>query len=220
MTQGFEPPALPDTHYLDNRIFTDETIFAQEQKDIFAKVWQFVCHESKLPAAGDFRTTAVAGEPIVIVRGTDHAIRSFHNVCHHRASPVVRQDAGNATEFQCFYHLWTYGLDGRCTAISKPAGYDAVKLYRDALGLIPVRTDTIAGLVFVCLSPDTEPLAEYLRDIMGPVLEPLGRLPLKVFPDLMIKVRASGLAITTCSGARPTAISARTSSRSRPSGPR
>ena len=41
-------PGLPDTHYLDNRIFTDEEIFEVEREEIFSKVWPFVCHESEL----------------------------------------------------------------------------------------------------------------------------------------------------------------------------
>lgn len=181
MIPGYEPPALPETHYLDNRIFTDETIFAQEQKDIFQRVWLFLCHESELAAPGDFRTATVAGKPVLLVRGPDGQIRAFYNVCRHRAAPVVREDAGNAAEFQCFYHLWTYGLDGACTGITKPGGYEAVRLDRSKLGLIPVRCDTIAGLVFVCLSADTEPLEEFIGPIFDAVREPLGTAPLKVF---------------------------------------
>lgn len=181
MISGYEHPALPETHYLDNRIFTDETIFTQEKNDIFENVWLFICHESELSEPGDFRTTSVAGKPIIMVRGSDSVIRAFFNVCRHRAAPVVREDAGNATEFQCFYHLWTYDLDGACTGISKPDGYTAVKLDRDQLGLIPVRCDSIAGLVFVCLSQSTEPLEDYVGPIIEPVLEPLAAAPLKVF---------------------------------------
>ena len=87
MIIGDQRPALPDTHYLDNRIFTDDEIFAQEQKDIFQKVWMFVCHESELAGPGSYRTTSVAGKPIVVVRGADGKIRAFYNVCRHRAAP-------------------------------------------------------------------------------------------------------------------------------------
>ena len=181
MISGHDLPDLPSTHYLDNRIFTDQAIFTQELAELFAKVWLFVCHESELANEGDFRTTLAGGKPIVVVRGEDGDIRSFYNICRHRASPVVREDSGNVSEFQCFYHLWTYGLDGACTGITKPEGYKSVKLDRGKLGLIPLRTETMAGLVFICMSEETEPLEDYLGDIMQPMLEPLGSAPLQVF---------------------------------------
>ena len=90
MISGYEPPALPKTHFLDNRIFTDETIFAQEKEEIYQRVWLFVCHESELAAQGDFRTVSVAGKPLILVRAPDGIIRAFYNVCRHRAAPVVR----------------------------------------------------------------------------------------------------------------------------------
>jgi phenylpropionate dioxygenase-like ring-hydroxylating dioxygenase large terminal subunit len=181
MIAGTDRPDLPDTHYLDNRIFADAGIFAREQEEIFAKVWLFICHESEIAAPGDYRTLSVAGKPVVVVHGEDGEIRAFYNVCRHRASPVVREAAGNASGFQCFYHLWTYGLDGRCTGITKPDGYNAVNLDKGKLGLVPIRTDSVAGMVFVCLSEKTEPLADYLGDIMAPLMEPLGGVPLEVF---------------------------------------
>jgi len=178
---GHTKPSLPETHYLDNRIFTDERIFRAEQANIFNKVWQLVCHESEVANPGDYRCTQVAGKPIVIVRGEDGVIRAFYNVCRHRAAEVVREESGNARSFTCFYHHWNYGLDGSLRAVSKPAGYEAAKLDKSELGLVPVRAELTAGLVFVCLDRDTMPLREFLGDIVKPFLEPLGTVPLEVF---------------------------------------
>jgi hypothetical protein len=63
MISGMDVPDVPDTHYLDNRIFTNAGIFSREQKEIFAKVWLFVCHESEIAAPGDYRTLSAAGKP-------------------------------------------------------------------------------------------------------------------------------------------------------------
>jgi len=181
MIAGHETPNLPETHFLDNRIFTDEGIFEQEQRDIFRKAWLFVCHESEVAAPGDFRTTRAGGRPIVVARAEDGGLRAFYNVCRHRAAPVVREESGNAKGFQCFYHLWTYGLDGRCTGIAKPEGYEAVGLDRAEMALVPLRLETEAGLVFVCADPETGPLADYLGGILDPVREPLSAAPMEVF---------------------------------------
>lgn len=178
---GHRAPALPETHYLDNRIFTDESIFAAEQERIFAKVWQFVCHESELASTGDFRALAIAMKPIVVVRGDDGTLRGFYNVCRHRAAEIVREEAGNRSEFQCFYHHWTYALDGALTGVAKPAGYDAVKLDKSQLGLVPIRVESWAGLVFACLDAHAPPLREFLGDLAAAVEQPLGSVPLEVF---------------------------------------
>ena len=48
MNSGHDAPDLPETHYLDNRIFTDEDIFAGEMRRIFAETWLFVCHGGEI----------------------------------------------------------------------------------------------------------------------------------------------------------------------------
>lgn len=181
MDAGHRPPDLPETHYVDNRIFTDDAIFRDERQNIFANVWQFVCHESEVASPGDFRTTNVAGKPVVIVRGTDDLIRGFYNVCRHRGAEVVREESGNAHSFLCFYHHWTYALDGALRSVAKPGGYERAKLDHSQLGLVPVRVDQIVGLVFACLDPEAQPLDQFLGEIIAPVLEPLGTLPMEVF---------------------------------------
>jgi methanesulfonate monooxygenase subunit alpha len=178
---GHDKPQLPPTHFLDNRIFTEEGIFRDEQSRIFAKVWQFVCHESEVEKPGDFRCVRVADKAVVLVRGEDGIIRGFHNVCRHRAAEVVREEAGHARFFTCFYHHWTYTLTGELRGVAKPDGYDAVKLDKSALGLLPVRCESLAGLVFVCLDEGAEPLRDFLGDIVRGFLEPLGSLPMEAF---------------------------------------
>ncbi|MCS5599122.1 MAG: hypothetical protein NZ707_05145, partial [Rhodospirillales bacterium] len=75
------PPSLPPTHYVDNRIFTDSEIFSEERDGIFAAVWKLVCHESELPQLGSYRALTVAGRPLIVVRGHDYKIRTFFNIC-------------------------------------------------------------------------------------------------------------------------------------------
>lgn len=179
--KGHERPRLPDTHYLDNRIFTAPAVFHEEQERIFAKVWLFACHESEVAEPGDFRCVQIAGKSILLVRGTDGVVRAFHNICRHRSAEIVREDSGNARKFTCFYHHWTYGLDGALRGVAKPAGYEAVKLDKSELGLIPARCEILAGLVFVTLNDDAEPLRDFLGDIVHGFLEPLGTIPLETF---------------------------------------
>ncbi len=155
--------------------------FRTSRRRSFSQVWQFACHESEVDQPGDFRCVRIAGKSIILVRGDDGAIRGFHNICRHRAAEIVRDDSGQVRFFKCFYHHWTYGLKGELRGISKPDGYQAVQLDKSSLGLIPVRCESLAGLVFVCLDDEAEPLREFLGDITKGFLEPLGTVPMEVF---------------------------------------
>lgn len=175
-------PKLPDTHYVDNGIYTDPAIFHKEMVNIFEKVWNFICHESEIHNPGDFRTVTVAGRSLIVCRGKDSKIRAFYNICRHRAAQVVREDAGNCKAFRCFYHLWTYDLNGRLIGLPLPEGYEGCGFKKEDFGLVEVRVGTVCGLVFVCLDPDTGPLEEYLGDVSKYIEEPFtGGSGLEVF---------------------------------------
>src|ERR1700758_5543474 len=51
--------------------YTDPRIAELERLNVFSKTWQLVARTSQLQNAGDFVTTRLAGEPIVVVRGAD-----------------------------------------------------------------------------------------------------------------------------------------------------
>jgi phenylpropionate dioxygenase-like ring-hydroxylating dioxygenase large terminal subunit len=181
MATGWERPELPETHYVDNRVYTDRSLFDEELSKIFSRTWLFVCHASEIAKAGDFRTTSVAGRQIVIVRQPDGQVASFYNVCRHRGAPVVLEEAGNAKHFQCFYHHWNYAIDGRLLGMTGPEGYRKAAIDKTKFGLVPLRTEVAAGLVFVCADPETESLRDYLGACLNLFEEPLGALPLEVF---------------------------------------
>lgn len=175
------PPALPASHFTDGRIYRDDTIFAEEQARIFAKMWKIACHESELPNPGDYRTVEQAGTPLIVVRGDDGLVRSFVNVCSHRGARIVHAPSGNAKHFTCFYHLWGYDTRGACIAIPRPEGYAAAGLDRSQLGLRAVRTETRLGLVFTTLDDQAMPLADYLGDALEAFEPVLTRNDLQVF---------------------------------------
>lgn len=167
-------PDLPDTHYVDNRIYRDDEIFGIENELIFSKVWKFVCHTSELPSPFDFRTVDVAGVPLVVVRNGDGDLRSFVNVCSHRGLKFEERRAGHARAFQCKFHLWSYNSDGALVGMPRGAAYEPQGLDWSDLGLRPVRVEQKYGMIFVNLDDEADSLDTYLADAcewLEPVFE-------------------------------------------------
>ncbi len=188
-------PSLPPEYYVDNRVYTDSRTFDQEMERVFLTTWNFVCHESEIPAPGDYRTALVAGQPIVLCRNGDGRINAFYNTCRHRAAQVVPEGAGNARAFTCMYHLWTYDLDGRLVSVPGEEAYQTSYaeggLARSDNGLVPVRVESLHRLVFVCFDFDVPGLADYLGDVADVLAVPFGDPDLEVRVDREKTMRAN-----------------------------
>jgi len=160
-----EASTIPASWYVDPRIAE------LEGRNVFGKTWQLVARTSQLLNSGEFVTTLLAGEPIVVVRGSDGVLRAFFNVCRHHAAAVVTQPCGQASMLQCPYHGWKYGLDGSLKGMPE---FDGVQNFeRGQNGLVPVRVETWENLVFVNLDPLGPSLAEFLGRLVQRVA-PLG----------------------------------------------
>jgi methanesulfonate monooxygenase large subunit len=86
------PGQLKAGEYVSSKIYSDEKIFKQEMKKIFSKVWVPVCHESELPENFRFRTTTIAGVPIMVVRDRRGIIRALGNTSERRPSGNVMEE--------------------------------------------------------------------------------------------------------------------------------
>ncbi len=180
-TDMHHPPQLPTTHFLDNRIYTEQSIFEEEVDKIFGRIWKFVCHESEVDQPFDFRTLDFVDLPLLVTRDDDGKVRSFLNACSHRGAKVVRELSGNARDFTCPFHLWTYDAKGNCTAVTRDEAYESVGCDKADLGLREFRTDVHLGMVFVTLNDDAEDLDAFLGGALEQVEDVLSAEPLEVY---------------------------------------
>ncbi len=145
------------------RVFTDESVLEAERRQIFAGCWLYVGHASEVPDAGDFLTRTVGGRELLLVRGKDAGLRCFYNSCPHRGAMVCREQQGNGSLFRCFYHSWTFSLEGQL--INRPGDEDYAAETRDSglHNLVPVaRLESYRGLCFVHFQQGTDSLRDYL----------------------------------------------------------
>ncbi|OGS52839.1 MAG: 2Fe-2S ferredoxin [Erythrobacter sp. RIFCSPHIGHO2_12_FULL_63_10] len=165
--------------------YRDPEFFALELERVFRPSWQVVCHESDVPAAGDWHTLDYCGESVIVVRGTDTHLRAFTNVCRHRGSRIVDGSQGCAKKLVCPYHAWTYELDGRLSGVPDSASYPT--LDRAKAGLAPVEMEVWRGFIFVRLADDGGPSVASMMAPYEAMVEPyrfgelkaLGRVTLR-----------------------------------------
>ena len=144
--------------------YVDERIAELERQSVFGRTWQVVARAEQLRRPGQFVTAELAGEPLVIVRGSDNELRAFYNVCRHHAAAVVTEEQGTASIFRCPYHGWSYGLDGSLKGAPEFEG--VCNFDRAQNGLLPLRAEIWEQFVFVNLDAQTAPLASFLGGLV------------------------------------------------------
>ena len=147
---------------LPAQLYTDAAVYAAEKDKVFSRTWQVVGHHSQVENPGDYFTAELAGEPLLIVRGTGGELRGFYNVCRHRAGPPA-EGCGSRKLFRCGYHGWTYGLDGALISATEIEGVAGFR--PEDFSLVPVHTAEWFNLVFVNLDPAARPLGEFLGEL-------------------------------------------------------
>jgi glycine betaine catabolism A len=182
--EGRLQQTLPGFAYLD------AAFHAIELERIFAREWVCVGREETIPSPGDFLNVPLAGESLLVVRTRDRALGAFYNVCRHRGSRLVLEDAAPTPDraapcaagrfkgaIRCPYHGWTYGLDGELR--NAPYLDERHGLLREQLPLHHAGVEAWAGFVFVNLGA-ADPAWEGpgLAELLGPIPERTRRYPL------------------------------------------
>lgn len=92
-------------------VYTDPALFELEMDRLFGRAWLLLGHASQAPRPGDYFTTRMGREPVVVVRHTDDTLHVLVNRCAHRGSRVC-EGHGHAGQLVCPYHGWTYDTNG------------------------------------------------------------------------------------------------------------
>ena len=137
----------PVSHYLSHERFEAECALIRRYPTPF-------CPSAALPEQGSYLARMAAGNPIVVTRDSDGAVRAFMNACRHRGMQVA-EGSGCAKALSCPYHGWTYGLDGSLKGIPGQSGFP--ELDRSEHGLKAVAAIERGGIIYVQQEGDIDP---------------------------------------------------------------
>jgi phenylpropionate dioxygenase-like ring-hydroxylating dioxygenase large terminal subunit len=154
----------PATGRLDRRVLSDEGLYRLELERIFARGWNFMCHESQLKAPGEYLVSYIGEDQVIVVRDDEGQINAMLNTCRHRGNALCRAEQGRAKSFVCSYHGWNYALDGRLIGVPGQKTFYHDDLDRSRLGLHRARVESYLGFYFATLAPDAPPLHDYLGE--------------------------------------------------------
>ncbi len=147
--------------------YTIPEFLAIEEEHIFRKEWVCLGHTGEIPNLGDYFTTDLVGEQLIVTRDQQGEVRVLSNVCRHRGN-MLAEGSGNRKNFICGYHAWVYNGQGKllnAPYMDKVEGFD-----KSACTLPNFNVEIWRGFIYVNLDGNTDPLAPKLAKL-EPIIE-------------------------------------------------
>ncbi|WP_046869391.1 aromatic ring-hydroxylating oxygenase subunit alpha [Microvirga massiliensis] len=144
---------------LPGHFYTSAEYFAYEVEKFLSKEWHCLGRADEVARPGDYFTTTLLNEPLLVVRGDDQRIRVLSNVCRHRGMPLA-EGSGSTRRFVCSYHAWSYNRDGKLANAPRMRDKGVTP---DTCRLPEFRSEIWNGFIYVNLDDDALPLAPKLQ---------------------------------------------------------
>jgi len=177
--QGFGHLVGPDQVHRD--LYIDPDVYRAEQARLWTRAWVYVGHESQTPAVGDYTTTDIAGQSMIMLRSSGNEVTVLMNRCAHKGSQLVHEHAGNCGKvLRCPYHAWTYRLDGSLLSIPLKNDYEGTNLSACPSGkglASPGAYVNYKGFVFARISQDGPDFESYFGEALATLDNMVARAP-------------------------------------------
>jgi len=140
--------------------YTDPAFTSLEVERLFRRDWICLGRTDEIPEPGGYIAHNIAGQPVVVMRQKDGALKAMVNVCRHRMSELLK-GVGTTTKIVCPYHAWSYDLSGRLLM----APFMGEAFDKTGIALRELRVDTWEGWIYVTVDPDVAPMSKRLASL-------------------------------------------------------
>ncbi|KAL7007345.1 hypothetical protein EMMF5_003184 [Cystobasidiomycetes sp. EMM_F5] len=140
------------TKSLPAATYRSDAFFDLERRAIFSQTWILASHTGRFNKPGDFVSQEYAGFAYFIIKDKDGSYKAHHNVCRHRAFPVINSTgAGSVNIIACKYHSWSYRYDG--SLVKAPKFETEPGFNKAENGLFPIHVHVNEkGFIFINFS--------------------------------------------------------------------
>jgi phenylpropionate dioxygenase-like ring-hydroxylating dioxygenase large terminal subunit len=146
---------------VDKTRYTSAEYQDEEFKRMWSRTWQFACREEHIPEVGDYYVYDIGPWSFIVTRVAADEIRAYYNACLHRGTKLRASGTeGNAREFKCTFHGWSWNIDGSNKEVLCP--WDFPHVDPKEFSLPEARVETLAGFVWINMDPEAPTLREYL----------------------------------------------------------
>lgn len=163
-------------------VYINPELFELEMEQLWRRTWVYVGHDSQVPTSGDYFSTDVARQPVIMLRDAAGEVRVLMNRCAHKGARLVSAPAGHceANVLRCPYHGWTYRLDGSIRAIPLKGAYERTEMQQTQSGRGIVSLTNVVnyrGFVFARLSAQGPDFHAYFGDALTSIDNMVDRAP-------------------------------------------
>jgi choline monooxygenase len=150
---------------LPRRLYVDDDVYETERTTVFGSEWMILGRTDDLSHSGGYVAEEIAGYPVFIVLdGAGHPW-GYHNVCPHRAGPILPNGRGITDTLQCRYHGWCFSFEG--ALVDAPGFGDASAPPPGSERLSEISMAHAGQMLWVSLAGSSVALDDALGSIMA-----------------------------------------------------
>lgn len=170
-------PDITIAQTLPGWLYADSAAYDLAKKNIFVRTWQFVADSDSIKIPTQVHpVTLLEGcldEPLLLTRDKADNLHCLSNVCTHRGT-ILCESGGHEKALTCRYHGRRFDLDGTFKSMPEFEQTRCFPTAADNLSKIPFAS--WRKFHFAGIQP-----AITLDDLIGPMRERIGFLPLEEF---------------------------------------